>query len=104
MKCFLESAQSNVELVVHVDKSAAAHPFLDQVKETGVATEFFYTSERPRPSAEEVAELVKQKGLTGADCYLCGPPAFLTGVKASLTEAGVKNVFLDVFGPELSLA
>lgn len=104
MKCFLDSAKDNVELLVHVDKNAEAHPFLDQVKASGVNTEFLYTAERPRPSAEEVAELVKQKGLTDCDCYLCGPPAFLTGVKASLAEVGVQNVFLDVFGPELSLA
>lgn len=104
MKCFLDAAKDNVELLVHVDKNADAHPFLDHVKASGVSTEIMYTSERPRPSGADVAELVKQKGLTHCDCYLCGPPPFLTSVKASLLEAGVQNVFIDVFGPELSVA
>jgi len=46
--------------------------------------------------------MIKQLGVPrDADFYLCGPPAFLSGLKSSLNDWGVSpgRVFTELFGP-----
>jgi len=102
MKAFLASAPENVKLAVHIDKTAAAHPFKNEMDASGVKTKYFYTQESGRPSAEKLVEEVKPY-LSECDFFLCGPRAFLNDMKAALEAAGAKSVNLDVFGPTLSL-
>jgi len=104
MKCFLDAARDNVKFMVHVDKSEAAHPYLKEMKESGVETQFYHTESGSRPTPEELVEAAKSRDLLSADFYLCGPSGFLKSTRDALTAAGAKSVTIDVFGPELAMA
>eukprot|EP00747_Dinoflagellata_sp_TGD_P166207 gnl/TRDRNA2_/TRDRNA2_188637_c0_seq1.p1 gnl/TRDRNA2_/TRDRNA2_188637_c0~~gnl/TRDRNA2_/TRDRNA2_188637_c0_seq1.p1 ORF type:complete len:397 (-),score=66.20 gnl/TRDRNA2_/TRDRNA2_188637_c0_seq1:162-1286(-) len=104
MKSFLESAKERVRLIVHVDKNAAAHPFKAEMEAAGVNTHFHYTEQSGRPVPESLVEEVMKQYLSECDFFLCGPPGFLSSMKAALLTGGAKSVNLDVFGPTLAQA
>jgi nitric oxide dioxygenase len=103
MKSFIDSTPADkLKLVVHVDKNEAAHPFREEMMACGAPTHFVYTQASGRPDPKTLVEEVLKPHLSDCDFYMCGPSAFLTAMKAALTEAGAKSVNVDVFGPALS--
>lgn len=102
MKAFLASVPEKVQFLVHIDKTAAAHPFKAEMEASGVKSKFIYTQEVGRPSMEQLVEEDLKPFLSECDFLVCGPSQFLASAKASLQAAGAKSVSVDVFGPALS--
>jgi len=102
MKSMLEASPDRVQMIVHVDKSEAAHPFRTEMMNAGKETHFHYTSQKGRPDFSELVSSVLKPHLETCDFFLCGPPAFLSSMKTVLTSANAKSVTVDVFGPALA--
>jgi nitric oxide dioxygenase len=100
MKSFLAAAPHNVRLALHVDRSPASHPFKEEF--SAVPIHFHYTEESGCPSPKALVEGVLKPHLADCDFYLCGPPAWLDGMKSALLEGGAKGVRAERFGPALA--
>jgi len=103
MKSFIDSTPvDKLKLVLHVDRDEASHPFREEMVACGAPTYFVYTKASGRPDPKTLVNEVLKAHLSDCDFYMCGPSAFLTGMKVALSDAGAKSVNVDVFGPALS--
>merc|ERR1719215_489254 len=103
MKAFLAANKGQVKMAVHVDKAESTHPFRQEFLDSGVPTDFHYTSQGGRPSAEALVQRM-QEHVKDCDFFLCGPEGFLVSMRDALKSAGATGVHLDVFGPTLAVA
>ena len=94
------SLGDSVKLVVHVDRSADAHPYKDFFE--GTESLFKYTSVSGRPAAEDLAAETIEKAGTDNDFFICGPEKWMDDVQQALLAKGAKKVICEVFGSQLA--
>ena len=97
---FARTLGDKVALVVHVDKSEAAHAFKAEFEKH--KTLFKYTDGGTRPLVEAVAKEIIAEAGTDHCCYICGPPAWMNEMQAELLKLGAKKVMCEVFGSQLA--
>ena len=90
----------SVKCVVHVDRSAANHPY--KAMFAGKDSIFKYTSETGRPTAEALADETIAKAGKDNDFYICGPEAWMDPLQQALLAKGAKKVCCTVFGSQLA--
>lgn len=97
---FARTLGAKVALVVHVDKTEAAHAFKAELEK--YKTLFKYTEGGTRPKAESLAKETVEKVGTDHCFYICGPPAWMNEMQAELLKLGAKKVMCEVFGSQLA--
>merc|ERR1712216_420034 len=107
MKCFLESKPKRVRFVLHVDKNEAEHPFKAEVdtiagQNNHMKTQYWYTSAKGRPTAEQLVSECLKPYIKDCDFYLCASPELQGSLKKALEQAGAEGVYVDSFSPELA--
>ena len=97
---FARALGDKTALVVHVDKTEAAHAFKAEFE--SYKTLFKYTDGGTRPSVASVAKETIEAAGTGHCFYICGPPAWMKEMQAELLTLGAKKVMCEVFGSQLA--
>ena len=97
---FARALGDKTALVVHVDKTEAAHAFKAEFEP--YKTLFKYTDGGARPSVASVAKETIEAAGTGHCFYICGPPAWMKEMQAELLTLGAKKVMCEVFGSQLA--
>ena len=97
---FARALGDKVALVVHVDKTEAAHAFKPELEK--YKSLFKYTEGGTRPSAESLAKETVAAAGTDHCFYICGPPAWMNEMQAELLRLGAKKVMCEVFGSQLA--
>jgi len=97
---FARALGDKVALVVHVDKTEAAHAFRQEFER--YKTLFKYTDGGTRPLAKSLAEQTIDAAGTDHCFYICGPPAWMGEMQAELLKLGAKKVMCEVFGSQLA--
>ena len=85
---------------IHIERSAENVAYLDELTARATAPNYqlqmMYTSERPRPKADELLDLVGVDADADADeqpqIYACGPPALLTDLEKECDARGAEKV------------
>ncbi|NUW39428.1 globin domain-containing protein [Nonomuraea rhodomycinica] len=92
-------------LVLHADRSPAAHALRDDMLRLAAERVFWYESGAVAPDRAGLMDLDGVEIPAGAVAYLCGPVPFMRDMRARLLRAGVaaRDVHYEVFGPDLWL-
>ncbi|NUW34742.1 hemin transporter [Nonomuraea sp. SMC257] len=92
-------------LVLHADRSPAAHALRDDMLRLAAERVFWYESGAVAPDRAGLMDLDGVEIPAGAVVYLCGPVPFMRDMRARLLRAGVaaRDIHYEVFGPDLWL-
>ncbi|GAA2319230.1 FAD-binding oxidoreductase [Nonomuraea roseoviolacea subsp. roseoviolacea] len=92
-------------LVLHADRSPAAHALRDDMLRLAAERVFWYESGALAPDRTGLMDLDGVEIPAGAVAYLCGPVPFMRDLRARLLRAGVaaRDIHYEVFGPDLWL-
>jgi len=91
-----------VRLVVHVDRSEAAHPYRDFFEGCGAPTLFKYTSVGGRPAPTDLVGEILDRAGTDNEFFICGNEKWMNEMQAELVARGAKKVICEVFGSQLA--
>jgi ferredoxin-NADP reductase len=85
---------------IHIARSAQEQAFAAEAEEllgrlTNAHTQVFHTAGGHRPTAEQFRAV----GIPAdATAYICGPAAFMDGMRTLLTDLGIERIHTELFG------